>query len=220
MTGLLPQLDLRAKPTLRIEATPTTEDTRSSATQTTLRIVSLVALVAALALVVRRVFRPRRFVLSRILPKPTLPDAFVGLVLVTWWIVGPVYPDDGWVTARQTNSYISGGFSTYFNYHAANLPLGWWLEWLQRLVVGNTTTLLWQRIPSIVCLFALWIVARAPLVGLVGSAPKKGNTAWWSAAAVFGVGSAAFGVTLRPEPLNALLTASVLLCMNTFARRP
>jgi hypothetical protein len=220
LTGLVTQLDLRAKPALRVEATPTTEDTRSSPTQTILRLAALAGILAALGLVLLRESRPRRWAANNRLHKPTLPDVFVGLVLVTWWIVGPVYPDDGWVTARQTNSLVSGGFSNYFNSHGANLPLGFWLEWLQRIVVGHTTTLLWQRIPSIVCLVALWIVARATLVLLVGRPQNRGNTVWWSVAAVFCVGATAFGVTLRPEPMNALLSAGVLVCMVKFARRP
>jgi Mycobacterial cell wall arabinan synthesis protein len=221
VTGLITQLDLRAKPRLQVEVTPTTEDTRTSTAQTILRVLALIALVAALAVVIgHRSVRPQRPKLRNVLGSFGLPDTFVGLALLTWWIVGPVYDDDGWVTARQTSSIQSGGFSNYYDHHAANLPLGWWLEWLQRLVVGHTKTLLWQRVPSIVCLGVLWIVVRATLTALSRPSRRRGNPTWWSAATTFILGAAALGVTLRPEPMNALLVAGVLLCMVSFLRRP
>jgi hypothetical protein len=159
-------------------------------------------------------------VLRRLLARPSYPDAFVALTLIAWWILGPVYYDDGWVTARQANSLDSGGFSNYFDNYAANLPFGTWFEWLQHLLVGHTTALVIQRIPSVACLASLWLVSRAILSRLVGSPSRSGNVAWWSSALAFCIGAAAFGVTLRPEPLNALLVGGVLLCGVRFAARP
>jgi hypothetical protein len=221
VNGLFTQLDLRAKPGLRVEVTPTTQDTRPSTTQTALRILAVLTLAVALWLLLgdARVPRPRP-VLRRLLPAPRLPDAFVALSLAAWWIVSPVSFDDGWVTARQTNSLRSGGFSNYYDHAAANLPFGTWLEWLQHLVVAHTGVLILQRLPSVVCLAALWLVCRAILFRLVGAPSGQGRPAWWSAAVVFCVGMAAFGVTLRPEPVNALLVAGVLLCMLRFSDRP
>lgn len=216
VNGLITQLDLHAKPDLRISVQPETQDTHPSTTQTILRFLAALLIATSLWLTLQ----PRRPTIRLTRPSFALPDAGVFLTLVTWWIVGPMYFDDGWVRARQTNALASGGFSNYYDGYGANLPLGTWLEWLQQFLVAHTSALVVQRIPSVICLAAVWLVCRAALTRLIGASPRKGDAAWWTAALTFSVGAAALGITLRPEPMIALLGAGTLACAIRFAARP
>jgi hypothetical protein len=216
--GLLTELELRARPGLRVTVEPIPQDTRPSDRQTGLRIAAALLLAAAIAILVwppRRLGgRPWR------LGRPTAPDVFVLATVLVWWLVAPLQDDDGWVIARESNSLVSGGFSNYFKDWGADLPLATWVEWLQHFVVAHTRSLALARLPSVCALLLVWVVCRWCLKEALGSSPRRAPLAWWSGAIAFAVGAVAFGMTLRAEPLIALLSVGVLACCLRYARSP
>ena len=219
VTGLYTQLELRDGPGLRVAVRPYPQDTHPSGRQTVLRMVSALSIgLAVLSLAPVRFPRRRR-------PRPRVPrvalqDLVVGACLALYWVLAPLQDDDGWVRARQTNSLLSGGFSSYYQHLGVNLPLITWFEWLQRFAVANTGSLVLNRLPSIAILAATWLLARACLRRLLRREPSRRDVAWWSAAATFVLGAVAFGITLRPEPAIALLATAVLACCIRYVRVP
>jgi hypothetical protein len=216
--GLMTQLDLRRRQPLRVTIDPIPQDTRASGRQTVLRILAVVLLVAAVALAVTPSLRRRRFHPRR--ASFAAQDLAVSLVLAAWWLLAPLQDDDGWVRARQTNYLASGGFSNYFKDWGANLPMAAWIEWLQHFLVANTTGLAVARLPALATLVVMWFVCRWCVARLTGTRPTRDSLVWWSTALAFLVGATAFGMTLRAEPLIALLTVGVLACCLAYTRRP
>ena len=139
-------------------------------------------------------------------------------ITAVWWLLAPLQVDDGWVRGRQVNSLVSGGFSNYYDDYGANLPLATWYEWIQHFVITGTDSLGVHRLFSSVFVVATWFGARWCLVELTGRRPSRSDAAWWVAAAVFGIGATAFGMTLRPEPAIALMAVAVLACCIRYLR--
>ena len=216
--GLITQLDLRAHPALGVTIRPIAQDTRASTAQTALRMLAALLLVAATVLVLSAGPRRRAPTFRRV--RVTPQDFVVAFVLGAWWLLAPLHYDDGWVRARQTNSLASGGFSNYYEHWGSNLPLDMWLEWLQRFVVAHTSALAVDRIPSMLLLAATWWMCRASLTRTLGRNPSGREPAWWAAALTFCVGCMAFGVTLRPEPMVAVLATAVLASCLAYLAKP
>ena len=216
--GLITQLDLRVHPALGVTIRPIAQDTRASTAQTALRMLAALLLVAATVLVLSAGPRRRAPTFRRVRVAPQ--DFVVAFVLAAWWLLAPLHYDDGWVRARQTNSLASGGFSNYYEHWGSNLPLDVWLEWLQRLVVAHTSALAVDRLPSMLLLAATWCVCRVSLARSLGRSPTGREPAWWAAALTFCLGSMAFGVTLRPEPMVALLATAVLASCLAYLAKP
>ena len=197
---------------------PYAQDTHPSARQTLLRLLAAALLTAALAVV----FQPWRWRWGRIrgyrVGRPSAQDGVVLGITAVWWLLAPLQVDDGWVRGRQVNSLVSGGFSNYYDDYGANLPLATWYEWIQHFVMTGTDSLGVHRLFSAVFVVATWFVARWCLVELTGRRPSRSDTTWWVAAAVFGIGATAFGMTLRPEPTIALLVVAVLACCIRYLR--
>jgi len=214
--GLYTQLDLSARPRLKVSVTPFTQDTHPSAVQTILRVLAAVLIAAAVALVLS--IDPVRLWRGRGTLRPRAQDAVVGGALAAWWLLSPLQDDDGWTRARQVNSLASGGFSNYYEHWGVDLPLATWLEWLQHFVVANSSAIAVQRLPSFAALFAAWVLCRWTLQRL--HATDSTRLVLWSAALVFVLGSVAFGGTLRPEPMIALLAVGVLACSVRYALEP
>jgi Mycobacterial cell wall arabinan synthesis protein len=208
--GIFSELDLTSGAPPTIEITTAAHDVRPTALQKLAWIFSAVALVAALGLVSfdrRPSWRPAR-------PRFHLADAVVGLALLAWWIFSPAYWDDGWIAARLASYDASGGFSTYYDVLGSNNPLGFWLDWVQRLFLLASDSLLVLRIPALLALagtwvLCRWILARSAVPGL----------AVWSLAAVFLLGAFAWGMTLRPEFALALLVTATVACTVRFLER-
>jgi hypothetical protein len=146
-------------------------------------------------------------------------DGLVVLLVGTWWLIGPVLYDDGWVKARQTNGIIGDGFSNYYTTYGVNLPLDVWTEWLQHWVVANSNTLIVMRLPTVLLLAATWIVCRSILTRVLeGTRARAG--AEWALGLAFVLNTFSWGMTLRPEPFVALLLVSVLAIALRFVERP
>ena len=103
---------------------------------------------------------------------------------------------------------------------AANLPLVTWLEWLQQFAVAHTSSLAADRAPTVVVLLLTWFLCRRSLGRVLGRRPHLRDTAWWSATLMFCLGIVAFGMSLRPEPVVALLAVGVLACCLRYASEP
>jgi hypothetical protein len=154
-----------------------------------------------------------RRVLARLRPV----DGVVTVLLLAWWVIGPAFYDDGWVKARQTNG-DAGGFSNYYTTFGSNLPLDYWSEWLQHWVVAHTDVLLVMRVPTLVLLGAVWILCRSILRSILGETRSAG--AEWALSLAFLLNAFAWGMTLRPEPIVAVLLVSVLALAIRFVERP
>src|SRR5262249_8525066 len=78
-------------------------------------------------------------------------------------------------------------------------------------------SLLILRLPALVCLVVIWVLCR----WIFGRAAREGarSAALWALATMFIVGAFAWGMTLRPEPVVALLVGGVLACTVRFLER-
>lgn len=223
--GLFSALDLRSGAGPSIEITTAVHDTRSTTRQDVARSVALFGVLAALLLGVGlgRGLRPLGTavlgVLRRVASNARPADGVVAGLLATWWIIEPAMTDDGWVAARIGNYAESGGYSMYYAVSGANMPLGYWHEWLLRLVAEVSTALVVLRLPLLLCLAVAWLLCRWTLIHTLGPAGSRG-LALWTLAATFTVGAVAWTMTLRPEVFVAVLTTGVLACMARFLTRP
>ena len=225
VTGFFSGVDLRAGPGPSIAVTTEPFGARPTAVQKAAWILAALLALGALVLAtgLGRGRMSGRTVGDSIVSagKAVRPvDGFVAALLLTWWVVGPVLFDDGWVKVRQTNYDAAGGFSNYYTTLGANLPLDFWLEWLQHWVVASFDTLLVLRLPALGLLAATWVVCRWALARLLAT-PGPGSTgAEWALGIAFTLGALAWAVTLRPEPVVALLLTGVLACAIRFVERP
>ena len=147
-------------------------------------------------------------------------DAVVGVVLGVWLVIGPALWDDGFVLVREQMFSVSGGFSIYYTALGANVPLGYWLEWLQHWLTESSTSLLVMRIPALVCLGIAWALCRWMLSRVLGSEREGRRVALWALAATFLTFALAWNMTLRPEPATALLAIAVMAAAIRFLERP
>lgn len=225
VTGIFSELDLRAGPRPAIEVTTKPYDVRPTAWQSFAWTASALLALAALLLVAGAAsWRLGRRRAAGLLGRPRAAvrpvDGVVALLLATWWIVGPVVFDDGWVKARQGNYAYSGGFSNYYTTFGTNLPLDFWQEWLQHWIIGSFDTLLVLRLPALALLAGAWIVARWTLGQLLEEMEGARTGAEWALGLAFSLNAFAWALTLRPEPGVALLLVGVLACAVRFALSP
>ncbi|MGH3109594.1 MAG: arabinosyltransferase domain-containing protein [Gaiellaceae bacterium] len=148
----------------------------------------------------------------------TPADGVVVLVLLGWWILAPAFYDDGWISARVRNYSDSNGFSAYYNAYGGNLPLGYWLETVHRWVADLSPTLLAQRVPALVCLGAIWVLCRWTFIQISGR--RHEGVLVWVLLVAFITGALAWGMTMRPEPVIALLVTAVVACAVRFLEKP
>ena len=223
VSGLFSALDLSLEGAPSIELVTTVHTTRTSARQKVAWIAGLVAALAALMLVSKdgwhRRSRPRASMVHAVWSRLRIVDGIVGVLLGAWWILSPVFYDDGWVLARQRNFRESGGFSAYYTSFGVNLPLDYWLEWLEHWLFQTTSSVLVLRLPALVCLAATWAVCRWILQRVSSEADAGSRFPLWALGSAFAVSAMAWGMTLRPEPVLALLVTGVLACMIRFVDR-
>jgi arabinosyltransferase C len=224
VNGMFSELDLRESG-LAVETTTRAHRTRPTVLQRTLWVVAILAVLAALALVTigrrsRRFWKTIRTGIGDAAAEARALDAAVLLALAGWWILAPAHWDDGWVVARQTGFWSSGGFSDYYHVFGANLPNGYWLEWAQHWLTENTTSLLVLRLPALLCLVATWVVCRWVLFRALERSENMSAVTGAALACAFLAGATAWGMTLRPEPIAALLVTGALACAIRFAEYP
>jgi hypothetical protein len=146
-------------------------------------------------------------------------DMVVALSLLVWLFLAPAFYDDGWVQARESMFRTAGNFSIYYTTLASPLPLGYWVEWLHHWIAAATPNLLGLRIPAFVCALTVWVLCRwmasrsGPGLGHVKPASV------WILCCAFLLGALAWGMTLRPEPVVAVLTTSVAALVLHFLQK-
>jgi arabinosyltransferase C len=219
VTGLFSQLDLRGGTRPAVRVTTQTFATTQTTRQRVAVVVAVLAALAALLLVSRARLRLPRHVLQRLAGWLRIEDAIVTVALLGWWILAPTPYDDGWVKVRQDVHAYLGEFSNYYETFGISLPLGYWLEWLERLAVSNADALAIGRIPALLALFACWALARAATRICLGHT-AEGRTARAVLTTVSVLSAVAWGMTLRPEPFVAALLGASLLAALLFVRRP
>lgn len=222
VTGLFSELDLRSptRPTIQITTYP-----HGVAATTVQKLSRMIATIfALLALLLIGVARPSRRLygaLTTLARRAVLairpPDVVVAIALLVWWVLSPVFPDDGWVFVRQSMYESAGGFSAYYSEYGALLPNGYWLEWLQHWLTRSTSALVTLRVPAVLTLATTWVLSRSTVTRILAPRTADG-VVLWSLAAAFLLGAFAWGMTLRPEPATGLLAVGVLACMCQFVR--
>jgi hypothetical protein len=218
--GLFTELDLRSGTPPSVDVTTQTFGSRGTTLQAILWSAAALAAVVALLLVAA----PRRERWSwrgaarrarRVTARARAADAVVALLLGAWWVVGPSFFDDGWRLASQDDYAAFGGFSTYYSSFGVGALLDW-LQWTEHVVFRGSNVLLVLRLPALICLAATWILCRWILNRIV---PSDRAIPVWALAAGFAVGTMAWGMTLRPEPVVALLVTGVFACTILFLER-
>lgn len=140
-------------------------------------------------------------------------DVAVGTAMVSMAVLVPLNIDDGWIHARLSGYSAHGDIVGIFTASSAPMPFGYWLEWLQHLWVGLSSQAVWWRLPAIAAGALTWRLVRSYL----GSRFERLG---WSAVTVFLVGFAAWGVTLRAEPVIAALLVGSLALARRFTETP
>ena len=219
VNGFFSQLDLGAQPSPFVDVTTRPHSTRPTERQQIGWVVAALLTLASLALVAfdargRRVPRRATTRAGRNALNLRSTDAAVAIGLLAWWVLSPAHWDDGWIMARQSGFESVGGFSNYYDSFGANLPNGYWLEWLQHWLMQSSNTLILLRAPAL-------SVSPEPGFWLDGSShepPRRTDSAVarWALVAAFLIGALAWGMTLRPEPMIALLVTAVMACAVQF----
>lgn len=150
-------------------------------------------------------------------PRVSAIDAMVAVGLLLGALLVPPFFDDGWVAARLQNFSELGHFNSYYGIQATELPLAYWYEAIQLAVVLPFESPFWQRLPIVIMALVGWYVVRSTLQ-LVSNGSQRPPT--WVAAGFYVAGFAAWGVTLRPEPVVSLFVVLIFSCMLRFERKP
>jgi hypothetical protein len=220
VTGLFSTLDLsRGSPPLVLVRT---RPFRTSFTvwQDLAAVLAVVLAIAALGLVsaVRPRVRSLGVLTRRVWSQRDVTDLFVVVTLFVWWIVAPIFTDDGWVWAEDRAFGSVGGISALYDVWGLMSPTGQWLEWLRHWVVGSTNDIVVMRTPSLAALLVAWPLCRWALHMAIGESPPF--VVRWTLAGAFLVGATAWEMTVRPEPFISLIVVAVLCAALSFARSP
>jgi arabinosyltransferase C len=214
-TDLPPRAGLRTVlDTGQVSSSPSTR-------QWALNAVAIVVGVAALVLLLRcgnrararRSLRTRWLRLARAI---AWIDVVVVGAMVVWWVVGPIFFDDGWVMTTVLNQPASGSFSVYYDHFGLPYPFVFLPLLMLYAFSRLSASLLWFRVPVLLIGILTWGMLRA-YVGHLRS--PKGRARQFPAVtlgAVFLVGWFAWLGTLRPEPFVAVLAALVILAVRRF----
>jgi hypothetical protein len=220
VSGLFSARDLRSEPRTSVEVTTVVHATDPQPHQAVAWTLAALCALAALFLVAagRRprpadAYRAARSSLKHARPA----DAVVGIVLVAWWVLSPAFADDGWVIARVGTFSTSGGFSAYYNSFGSNYPNDFWLEWLLHWIVESPLVVL--RLVPLLCLAAVWVLCRWILGRVLQASVGESSVAPWALACAFLAGALAWGMTVRPEPVTALVVIAVLACTVRFLEK-
>jgi hypothetical protein len=227
VTGLFSGLDLRRSP-IRVAVHTrayTTSETPTQIAAAALAIALACAALFALAFPAGVALRERVFQIPPLRRRVRLlwlardrSDAVVVGVVILWWVLAPTFSDDGWLWVEHRTFQDLGTISFYFDNWGLASPLGYWIEWLRHWALGSTQELLWLRLPSLFVLLATWPLCRWCARRVVPGEPTR--LIRWSLAGVFLLGAAAWGMTLRLEPVVALLTLCGFAAVMSFIRAP
>ena len=221
ITGLFTTLDLGvgAAPEVILRTRPyATAATATQAVAAGLAVALILAFLAVAGVVRLPRMRSTGPVFRRVWAEREVSDAVVAAAVLSWWVVAPVFSDDGWVWAENLIFHSLGGITTYYDVWGVLSPIGHWLEWPRHWIVGSTSDVVVMRIPSLLAILAAWLVCRWCLHLSVGH--RAPPVARWALAGAFVIGTAAWEMTLRPEPFVSLLALLTLAAVLSFVRAP
>jgi hypothetical protein len=222
--GVFSGLDLSAERAPSIAIETTVFNSRTTGFQTVVRILGALSALTALLLVAlggrrRRAVRTTTGTIRTAVARARPVDGVVVLLLAGWWVIGPAFFDDGWIMATQRNFAASGSFTSYYDSFGVTLSLQYWLEWSESWLFRSSHSLLALRLPALVCLTATWVLCRWIFGRILAAGASRSAASLWALAGGFLVGAFAWGMTLRPEPVLALLVTAVLACTVRFLER-
>jgi len=218
ITGLFTSLDLRRgnAPQIVVRTRPfaTSWSARQTITAALAVLLICIALALAIPLPSGRVLRGN---VHRAWSARDPSDAVVVGLIIAWWIIGPVFLDDSWLAMQYRMLADVGSANLYFDNWGVEPLSGNWLVWVAHRIVGSTHSLVVMRTPALVVLLAAWLLARWCLRSAAGEVSPHAR---WTLAGAFLVGSTAWGMTLRPEPVICLLALVSLASMLSFSHVP
>jgi hypothetical protein len=198
--------------------------TRAFGTErSSLQLVMLLVAITGMAIVIRDVVlhgtressRWRGW-LGRLVRSVTVVDLLVVAMLLIWAVVIPPRFDDGWVFQRVTAFDRYSGNANFLA-QVDEVPLGYWVDWLQSHWFRLSTTPLVMRLPNVMLGLLAWSGIRA----LASQGDRKHTRSdLWGMGAVFVVGYGAWGMTFREEPFIAVLGVAALWFAHRFAATP
>lgn len=216
---------LRGRPDVVVDVETTPTGSSPTARQTVALIIAALALGLAVVCVWRASAddepleaRPRTAVLERS-PLLTSSDVFVVGVALTALVCTPAFWDDGWVRATIGGFSSLGSFSNFYTQADYAQPTGYWWSWLTHASSAGQHDFVFLRIAPLLLIVASWWVLRRWVLDVVTPSATRRFT-HWIAALVFGLGSATFLMTLRPEPLIALLLTLAIVGVVRFSLHP
>ena len=221
VNALITGLDVR-RPGLSVRVTTEVYGAKTAPAQ---RVAGLLAVVLAglsigMASFGRRVRRVHARRVSAGLRELHPVDVVVVAALGVWWIIGPAFFDDGWVRARQQNYAASGSFIEYFIGWGGVLPGAYWLDWIEHWLVEATGSVPLLRLVPLAAGLAGWALCRCALAQATGRRNAHGPVVISTMAATYLVSFTAWGMTLRPEPVVAVLVIGALVAVSRFVQRP
>ena len=219
VTGVFTELDVPPD-TAGLSATIDV-DTRFITSPTTLKlavmvlgVLSVIASIAALAVLDRASGRRRSGRRRRVGLSTWLADAGVVAALLLWHIVGPQSSDDGYNTTIARISGEAGYTTNYYRFFgAAEAPFDWYQSLLGQLASISTASV-WLRLPATLAAIATWLIISRCLLPRLGRRVAANKVAVWTAGAVFLAAWLPFNNGLRPEPLIAFGVIAVWMLVE------
>ena len=141
--------------------------------------------------------------------RPTLPDAFVVVVMAAWTFLGSAAPDNGYILGMGRVSGNAGYLPNYFRFYGvAEAPFDWYYSFLA-LWSHVSTSIVWMQLPGLAAGLASWFIITRVLMPHLGPALTRNKWSLWAAGTVFTAFWLAYGSGLRTESiivLGSLLT--------------
>jgi Mycobacterial cell wall arabinan synthesis protein len=224
VVGLHADPRLRDRPDLAVKVETTPTGSSPSIRQAIAQILAVLALGVAVACVLRvSKADQRRAPPSRTTDERSsmfaFSDVFIGGVAFAALVCTPAFWDDGWVRATIGGFSDLGSFSNFYTQADYAQPTGYWWSWLTHAWSAGEHDLVFLRIAPLVLIVSSWWILRRWVLDVVIPAPAR-RFAHWLAALVFGLGSATFLMTLRPEPLIAFLLTLAIVAVVRFTMHP
>ena len=138
--------------------------------------------------------------------------------MLVWVLIAPAFWDDWWVVSRHRAYDEVGRFTNYYTAAGAEMPFGYWNDWVADWWTTAVSAPIALRLTPFILIVAGWIIARIVLSTLAPMAARR-SLVRWTLAAGYLAGSTAWLMTLRPEPLVAMLCALTLYGAVRFRRR-
>jgi hypothetical protein len=212
VSGFFTELDPGSDAHVRVDLTTAVFSSRPTVRQVVFILLAVVAATLAIAATIGA--RRRETVIVR--PGRHAVDAVVGTMVAGWWLVGPWFYDDGWLMATVRAREAGGSFNNYFDTLATQLPLGFGHHWLLSPFAAFDAPFLWWRLVPLAACLVTWGLLRYTFATVCGrDARGPGLIALASSFLVFVF---AWLMTLRPEPVIAMLSAAVLLAVIAYRR--